>query len=1192
MANDKKKRREEETVAKANYVGGKVRVKDDGEQRVVRNYGIKPLYQRLNEKRAVSRTLGEAYRDDRTAFVKDAMSGGIAGAMQNQQKRQNQRTLDMAIDSIRSGKITPADVDMSMKDAPEIVAPGYGYKKVGGKAVYTTPSSPLPDPKKAKTATRAQAPGAFGISPDDYSKGMKAFRDYDEFSKREKPQATYDTLDNEGAKNFIDKWFPEKQGQLPTQDEMLAKWSQLDPFQQDSYWMEYQNAGAAIEEHERTAEADAAAYEKEKARTQADRDAAIKLLGEDAPNYAGESDAKHMERFAKTYGMSEAAQQYAQEYQGPGLYDAYNPDVMAEDPVSGKTRYEHDAVMWGIMHPGEESPFEGTKYETGRKILNREMTDEQKYTYMALAKVYGEQAAQDWYKSMLTDEGYNERAYWENDEALRAGANESWLEATGRSFANVPLQLRGVAYGLEQAIKGEKIDPYASAFVNVQAVQTPRDEVQQMITQEFGTTDETGAPKDTFISWLMKAGYQAGTSGGDSLLAAPLNFIAPGAGAITQGLWGSAGTIQDTAMRDASSWESMLSYGINAAIETLTEWIPMDHFIKTLESRDIRTIGDIFRNAAKAGLLDAPGEGLSELGGYLSDKLIMGEMSNWDALVNEKGTLSAAKQVAWDVFNSMFVGYLSGAGNATLAGSKAAVKNAWSGRNAETNAQTQETPAQPEPVQPKQVQEQQPKEKKPVKTAENAKIGNPLRQEREVTVKRGNVQQQMTVTGVETVSGGNVFLSVKNEDGDAEVVSAADVEFADPAMNELAASPQLTRMDGKTASVFLEGYDASLATPQEYAQAFESAYQDGKAGLEYERMMQHDQQAMKYLPSNVRQMAYTRGAAALIQKHGDKYKKGGVVKKYTGAAWRQMTGEQKKRARANMELANVIGRRMGKAIEVVDEIVVDGVKANAMYDRRTGTIRVALDADAQAYAYAAMHELTHALKNEHAEEYQALENFVAGALDRKGQSLADLMDEQIERYGLKPEEALEEVICNTVPALLRDEQNVMELYKGNRTLFERVMDWVRQLLDDVQATGEMLSKGSADWAQMDVLKDSREDLQKMLQMMEAAFDSEGKEKGHPGDEDGMADDNVVKLSRQEGEYDPETAAIKQQIENSRDKLNRMDPVATASVPENIRDKREAGRWAIDILKSTGYQVDRQGFGVITFNENDIKYCIR
>ena len=72
-------------------------------------------------------------------------------------------------------------------------------------------------------------------------------------------------------------------------------------------------------------------------------------------------------------------------------------------------------------------------------------------------------------------------------------------------------------------------------------------------------------------------------------------------------------------------------------------------------------------------------------------------------------------------------------------------------------------------------------------------------------------------------------------------------------------------------------------------------------------------------------------------------------------------------------------------------------------------------------------------------------------------------------------------------------------------------------------------------------------------------------------------------------YDPEIASIKEQLNNSADILNAMDEVADVNVPENLRSKEEAANWAIKELKPTGYQVDRQGFGTILFDENDIRY---
>lgn len=76
------------------------------------------------------------------------------------------------------------------------------------------------------------------------------------------------------------------------------------------------------------------------------------------------------------------------------------------------------------------------------------------------------------------------------------------------------------------------------------------------------------------------------------------------------------------------------------------------------------------------------------------------------------------------------------------------------------------------------------------------------------------------------------------------------------------------------------------------------------------------------------------------------------------------------------------------------------------------------------------------------------------------------------------------------------------------------------------------------------------------------------------------------------EYDPETASIKSQIENSRDVLNDMDVVARATVPENLPNKDTAAKWAAERLRSSGYKVDRQGYGEIVFSKKDIDKGLR
>lgn len=90
----------------------------------------------------------------------------------------------------------------------------------------------------------------------------------------------------------------------------------------------------------------------------------------------------------------------------------------------------------------------------------------------------------------------------------------------------------------------------------------------------------------------------------------------------------------------------------------------------------------------------------------------------------------------------------------------------------------------------------------------------------------------------------------------------------------------------------------------------------------------------------------------------------------------------------------------------------------------------------------------------------------------------------------------------------------------------------------------------------------------------------------------FADDGTSWMSAKDAKYDSETAGIAAQIKNSQSVLNQMDVVGKATVPENLKSKYEASQWAISQLKAFGYQVDRQNFGKIYFNEKDIENGVK
>lgn len=252
-------------------------------------------------------------------------------------------------------------------------------------------------------------------------------------------------------------------------------------------------------------------------------------------------------------------------------------------------------------------------------------------------------------------------------------------------------------------------------------------------------------------------------------------------------------------------------------------------------------------------------------------------------------------------------------------------------------------------------------------------------------------------------------------------------------------------------------------------------------------------------------------------------KKPGVTRKYSTNAFAKLSGEQKRASIAQIELLDVLAKRTGRVIDIVDTI--DGGRANAKYDSKTGRITIALDATEGAYLYAGMHELTHAMKAEHAGEWESFAEYVTQALKRSGQDMEQLIAYQMERFGYTREQALEEVICNTTPAVLQDESNLQNLLKTDRRLYERVLDWISTLLEDIRRAGERLSRRGKSWEQMDALRGDREALQgiyeRMMGILEGKGGQEEYQKGTDGHKAGGGN-SIERLSVSESfeaEYD-------------------------------------------------------------------------
>ena len=107
-------------------------------------------------------------------------------------------------------------------------------------------------------------------------------------------------------------------------------------------------------------------------------------------------------------------------------------------------------------------------------------------------------------------------------------------------------------------------------------------------------------------------------------------------------------------------------------------------------------------------------------------------------------------------------------------------------------------------------------------------------------------------------------------------------------------------------------------------------------------------------------------------------------------------------------------------------------------------------------------------------------------------------------------------------------------------------------------------------------------------------DAQRKEKAPDlGDENTVFADNTVAFYAKDARGS-KTASVKEQLKESRDTLNRLPPVTSKTVLEDIEKLSAAQRyeWAVKELKASGYRVERVDGSVITFEPKDINSGLR
>ncbi len=197
---------------------------------------------------------------------------------------------------------------------------------------------------------------------------------------------------------------------------------------------------------------------------------------------------------------------------------------------------------------------------------------------------------------------------------------------------------------------------------------------------------------------------------------------------------------------------------------------------------------------------------------------------------------------------------------------------------------------------------------------------------------------------------------------------------------------------------------------------------------------------------------------------------------------------------SQLKAIDALGKRYGISIEIRDSIEAIDADGNVVqsalsgyYDPQTRRVVIAADATDQAYTFVATHELVHYIKDSGAESYSTLEATVFEALEAAGEDVEALIQQQIEQQGYDESSAREEVVANSVPAILTDEATVQRIVKTDRTLGERIAEFFKGFAQNLRNIFKSLAKRPG-WTQMDAISKQADSMERISNAFFAALD--------------------------------------------------------------------------------------------------------
>lgn len=314
---------------------------------------------------------------------------------------------------------------------------------------------------------------------------------------------------------------------------------------------------------------------------------------------------------------------------------------------------------------------------------------------------------------------------------------------------------------------------------------------------------------------------------------------------------------------------------------------------------------------------------------------------------------------------------------------------------------------------------------------------------------------------------GIVELSVKAKNGDVQRVSVKDVKL--PEGTRLLA--ESAEKYGDTAPQMYANYKNGQDV-ERYASAYEVAYSYGRARVKNYAVLENSG-AASYLTPEQRKFAYETGLAAARRESeaknaaaksseiqaGSVTLEGGKLGNVTLAAVN--TAGLTRKQTASIDVARKVAEAAGVNVVFFESQTDEGGKylgMNGAY--RDGTIYLDVNAGKNnvdtgetAILKTMSHELTHFIQR-NSGQYEALKEFVTNHVLESGDSIERLARQKLDNDStgeLTMDGAMDEVVADACEMMLRNTEAVQRLANENRSLAEKIRDWIGDFVKKLRA---------------------------------------------------------------------------------------------------------------------------------------------